>query len=130
MTSLLKDSQTKTAEVEKLLSDYTKNIRHMEERVREEELQAGEASKQLVRRSIRERQMASERDSLVAELTRSQGPGFSQTIAGKILNASQKGVLECSYIRDKTPGGSQELTLDQLAGSTKLASPGSAHDPS
>lgn len=44
----------------------------MEERVREAELQAGDANKQLARQSVRERQGAVERESLLAELTRSQ----------------------------------------------------------
>lgn len=55
-----------------MLSEYTKNIRRMEERVRESEQQAGEASKQVAMQSIRARQMASERESLLAELARSQ----------------------------------------------------------
>ncbi|GFN83959.1 sodium channel and clathrin linker 1 [Plakobranchus ocellatus] len=123
ITSLLRDSQIKTAEVEKMLSDYTKNIQRMEERVREAELQAGDASKQLMRRSIRERQMVSERDSLLAELARSQGHTSMQPMvtSANALGSSKKG-LESSYKREKTLGGTgaPELTLDQLAGSTKL----------
>ncbi|RUS87685.1 hypothetical protein EGW08_004526 [Elysia chlorotica] len=124
MTSLLKDSQTKTAEVEKLLSDYTQNIRRMEERVREAELQAGEASKQLMRRSLREKHMMLDKDSLMAELTRSLGPVSSQHASATALSTSKKGqpFLESSYKREKTQGDNQgvELTLDQLAGSTKV----------
>lgn len=59
-------------QVQRMLSEYTKNIRRMEERVRESEQQAGEASKQVAMQSIRARQMASERESLLAELARSQ----------------------------------------------------------
>lgn len=132
MTSLLKDSQTKTAEVERLLSDYTKNIRRMEERVREAELQAGEASKQLVRRGIRERQMVLERDSLMDELARSQRPNLSQSAVVNALSASKKGqsTLESSYKRQKIHDSSQgvELTLDQLTGSTNQGSAQSKHE--
>lgn len=59
-------------QVERMVAEYTKNIRRMEERVREAENQAGEASKKLSRQSLRERQMANERETLLGELARSQ----------------------------------------------------------
>ncbi|KAK3100104.1 hypothetical protein FSP39_014826 [Pinctada imbricata] len=71
LTSLLRESQSKTVEAERMITDYAKNIRRIEERMRDSENRAAEASKQLARHSIRERQMANERRSLMQELQRS-----------------------------------------------------------
>lgn len=55
-----------------MLSEYTRNIQRMEERVREAEKQAGEANKQVTVQNIRARHMATERENLLVELARSQ----------------------------------------------------------
>ena len=59
------------SQVERLLKEYTKNIRRMEERVREAEIQAGDAATQVARSGMRERQMVAEREGLLVELARS-----------------------------------------------------------
>lgn len=71
LTSLLRESQTKTLEAERMITDYAKNIYRIEERMRDSEARAAEASKQLARQSVRERQMANEKRSLMQELQRS-----------------------------------------------------------
>ncbi|XP_033743237.1 sodium channel and clathrin linker 1-like isoform X1 [Pecten maximus] len=71
LTTLLRDSQAKTMEAEKMITDYARNIYRMEERVRESETRASEATKQLSRQSVRQRQIQSERRSLMNELQRS-----------------------------------------------------------
>ncbi|XP_061164294.1 sodium channel and clathrin linker 1-like [Saccostrea echinata] len=71
LTSLLRESQAKTMEAERMITDYAKNIYRIEERMRDSENRAAEASKQLARQSVRERQMASEKRSLMQELQRS-----------------------------------------------------------
>ncbi|XP_059147436.1 sodium channel and clathrin linker 1-like [Physella acuta] len=115
LSSLLKDSQIKTCEVERLLSDYTRNIRRMEERVREAELQAGEAHQQLARQSIRERQGAAEKESLLAELTRSQrgdNPGTDpKDLAYLGSSVKVNGILRSSNRGD--------LTLEHLSNSVR-----------
>ncbi|CAG5122516.1 unnamed protein product [Candidula unifasciata] len=115
LTSLLKDSQAKTADVQRMLSEYTKNIRRMEERVRESEQQAAEASKQVAMQSIRARQMASDRESLLAELARSQS---RELLKANTLKTSLRahGVSEPSrkVVGDLGQSYKGELTLDQL----------------
>ncbi|XP_062577516.1 sodium channel and clathrin linker 1-like [Saccostrea cucullata] len=71
LTSLLRESQAKTMEAERMITDYAKNIYRIEERMRDSENRAAEVSKQLARQSVRERQMASEKRSLMQELQRS-----------------------------------------------------------
>ncbi|XP_048773873.2 sodium channel and clathrin linker 1-like [Ostrea edulis] len=71
LTSLLRESQAKTLEAERMITDYAKNIYRIEERMRESEARAAETSKQLARQSVRERQMANEKRSLMQELQRS-----------------------------------------------------------
>ncbi|BFZ15114.1 hypothetical protein BsWGS_18152 [Bradybaena similaris] len=122
LTSLLRDSQAKTADVQRMLSEYTKNIRRMEERVRESEQQAGEASKQVAMQSMRARQMASERESLLAELARSQS-GNRELLKTNTLKASLRahGTSEPSrkIVGDFGQSLKGEMTLDQLTASTK-----------
>ncbi|KAL4229962.1 Sodium channel and clathrin linker 1 [Mactra antiquata] len=72
VTKLLKDSQEKTIQAEKMIQDYTKGIQRMEQRMRDSESRAADASKQLSRHIIREKQIESERRSLSQELKRSQ----------------------------------------------------------
>ncbi|XP_078324441.1 sodium channel and clathrin linker 1-like [Crassostrea virginica] len=71
LMSLLRESQAKTLEAERMITDYAKNIYRIEERMRDSESRAAEASKQLARQSVRERQMANEKRSLMQELQRS-----------------------------------------------------------
>ncbi|KAJ8297998.1 hypothetical protein KUTeg_024529 [Tegillarca granosa] len=71
LTNLIKESQEKTLEAERLISDYGRNIRRLEERMRESENRAADAAKQLARQSARERQIKSENRSLIQELQRS-----------------------------------------------------------
>ncbi|WAQ98644.1 SCLT1-like protein [Mya arenaria] len=72
VTKLLKDSQEKTLQAEKMIQEYTRGIQRMEQRMRDSENRAADASKQLSRHLIRGKQMESERRSLSAELKRSQ----------------------------------------------------------
>lgn len=72
LTSLLKESQTKVADVERIMSEYTRNIRRMELRVQKAENRASDAAKQMSRHHTKERQLASERQTLMNELSRSQ----------------------------------------------------------
>ncbi|KAK7469486.1 hypothetical protein BaRGS_00036507 [Batillaria attramentaria] len=72
LTGLLKESQTKVADAERIMSEYTRNIRRMEQRVQKAENRASDAAKQMSRHHTKERQLASERQSLLNELSRSQ----------------------------------------------------------
>uniref|UniRef100_A0A0B6ZX62 Sodium channel and clathrin linker 1 n=2 Tax=Arion vulgaris TaxID=1028688 RepID=A0A0B6ZX62_9EUPU len=125
LTSLLKESQSKTVDAQRMLSEYTKNIRRMEERVRESQQQAGEANKQVAIQSIRARQMTADRESLLAELTRSQS-GNNEYRRADALKTSHPGLVT-SDRRLKVGGAFDqsykgELTLDQLMVSTKQRS--------
>ncbi|KAK3594535.1 hypothetical protein CHS0354_023591 [Potamilus streckersoni] len=71
LTSLLKESQEKTLEAEKMIADYSRAIRRIEERMRDSENRAAELAKKLSRQMMRERQIENEKRSLRQELQRS-----------------------------------------------------------
>jgi len=119
LTSLLKDSQAKTSEVERMLTEYTRNIRRMEERVREAETQAGDAANQVARQSMRERQREMEREGLMAELQRSQR-------ANETMKRAQSSSLRMDHgLEDSNRG---ELTLEHLTSSGRARSSGALLD--
>ncbi|XP_060561828.1 sodium channel and clathrin linker 1-like isoform X1 [Ruditapes philippinarum] len=80
VTKLLKDSQEKTIQAEKMIQDYTRGIQRMEQRMRDSESRAADASKQLSRHILREKQMESERRSLSQELKRSQMDASTKSV--------------------------------------------------
>ncbi|XP_060561830.1 sodium channel and clathrin linker 1-like isoform X3 [Ruditapes philippinarum] len=81
VTKLLKDSQEKTIQAEKMIQDYTRGIQRMEQRMRDSESRAADASKQLSRHILREKQMESERRSLSQELKRSQMDASTKSVS-------------------------------------------------
>lgn len=60
VTKVLKDSQEKTMQAEKMIHEYTRGIQRLEQRMRESENRAADASKQLSRHILREKQMSQE----------------------------------------------------------------------
>ncbi|XP_076468027.1 sodium channel and clathrin linker 1-like [Babylonia areolata] len=71
LTALLKESQTKAVDAERVMAEYTRNIKRMEARLHKAENRATTVSQQMSRHHMKERQLASERQSLINELSRS-----------------------------------------------------------
>ena len=71
LTRLLRESSTKTAETQQMLSEYSRNIKRMEERVREAEARNTHvAGSNNVRRKTGERDVIEERKLMQRELER------------------------------------------------------------
>ncbi|XP_041356998.1 sodium channel and clathrin linker 1-like [Gigantopelta aegis] len=70
--ALLKESREKTAEAERLMSEYASNIRRMESRVLESQQHAHDSRRKLARHLERERLMSCEKESLLQELGQSR----------------------------------------------------------
>ncbi|KAK7098014.1 sodium channel and clathrin linker 1-like isoform X2 [Littorina saxatilis] len=88
LTSLLKESQTKTVEAERVMSEYTRNIRRMETRMLKAESHSADISKRMSRHHMKERQLESERQSLMNELSRSQRDRSQNGIPNDSLSKS------------------------------------------
>ncbi|XP_064636176.1 sodium channel and clathrin linker 1-like isoform X2 [Lineus longissimus] len=72
LVSLLDDMRKKTTESEEMLCEYTRNIKRLENRVREAEQRAMLATKQVSGQLSRERRIVQERRLLRSELDRSK----------------------------------------------------------
>ncbi|KAL8566745.1 hypothetical protein ACOMHN_050393 [Nucella lapillus] len=91
LTALLKESQTKTVDAERVMAEYTRSIKRMEARLHKAENQAADVTKQMSRRHMKERQLASERQSLIQELSRSQRE--NRSINGQPTESLNKSAL-------------------------------------
>lgn len=82
-----------------MITDYAKNIRRMEERVRDSESRASEASKQLARHSMRERKMQNERKSLLLELnTSTRSVRNNDLLIGGLTSSPKSKLQDTSYL--------------------------------